>query len=606
MKKNLFRVFTVAVCITTMYGCKADLDLKNIDSRIQAEMGVALPVGSMTFTVNDFLGGGQVPKIFVDETGTFHYIDTADIPTKHYHILDLTEYISETDKAFMVYDQLQANGYLNADGSVKESYKGKPITLNFPLRLQLDHINSDINQERIDSVQVSNAKFTSVVNVTELGLQWGWIDAVEVELGDQFTRRAGNMLTLYSKGDGYNYGDSIPANIDQFTVNLMKDKGQPASAGNVIGYCDFTFHFTFTIPTGQPVTIQKDQSAFDYHFAVQFIDFDAAWGYFQASAQMRDSNTVCIDSLWDGWKNFKKMTVRLAEPSLDIYATHHVAAPLMVRLDELVSLNATESRTASWRGQTYNEYVLDNVISPYGALSDSVENHEMFDEDPSNGHLDQLFEIKPDSLKYKFRLMIDPYPHPNYKWAQHRLTNQYDLNGYVVIDIPFKVNEKSEAQYLTQINDIRFDKIALDSLLSTVKVVEKGQAKHIKLYLSLENSLPFDVDAQVWFLKADSSVMDLHLFENMTGNKVHLPAPEMTQHGGEKYSYVSKPSVSTFIVDVDQQQFDSLTQCKHMRLDAYVGNNPKPCAIDTTSAIKAHVGVAADVEAIMNFNKKED
>lgn len=595
----------VIVVVGGLSSCRNDIDLNNIDTRMQADMGIALPVGSMLFTTNDFLGGGQINKIAVDEFGVFHYLDSIDIPTKHYHQIDLSKYVGKTDKVFSVKSEMARNGYIDASGWVKPDKKGSPIVLRFPLTVKLDGINSDLSDERIDSVQVTNATFTSLVNTSNLNLPWEWINSVDVVLNHQFRRTSGQTVRLYTKGDGYNYNVNIPITVDRFTLSLMKDKSATPGASNVVDTCGFTFVFNFTVPTSQDVQI-TDASAFDYHFETQFINFDAAWGFFEASSDMRDRDIVCIDSLWSDWKNIKKMKLRLMEPSVSVHASHHVAAPLMVYLDTLMVSNATEKAQATWNGNPHTQFILDNVVSPYGNLNDSAWNSQLFNYDADKGHLDNLFQLRPDSLLYSFRLFVDPYTHPNYPWKQHRVTSNTELHGFAAFDIPFKVDKESEIEYVTKISDVHFDKINLDSLLKSVKVIEEGRAKHIKLYLQLSNSLPFKVDAKVWFLRQDSSEMNLHLFEGQNENEITLSAPKMQRHAGEKYGYVSEPSVTTFIVDVEEQQFDSLVQCKHLKLDAYMGNNIEPCAIDTTNSIKVHLGVAADVQAIINLNKKDN
>ncbi len=585
---------TAALC-----ACHPDIDLNNIDMHARLEMGLALPVGSMKFTVNDFLGGGQVSNIYTDEHGIFHFIDTVDIPAKEYHAVDLSQYLGKTDKAFKVYGELDRMGLVEHG---KVTGNGQPIKLTFPLTLTFDGLNKDRLNERIDSAQIINATFKSTIDTTNLPLPWSYINYVDVLLGDQFSRSEGKTVRVYTKGDGYNYGTEIPIEIDAFSVCLMKDKEHP-SLDNVIDSCDFTFVFNFTIPDGEPITLQTS-SAFDYHFEVQFIDYKAIWGYFQASNLMRDRDVICLDSVWDEWKNVKKLKIRFMEPQIRVFATHHVAAPLFVYLDTLITANATEQVSATWNGETYCYFPLKNFITPFGALTDSVENSFLLNQNEANGRLDRLFDIRPDTIRYSYTMVVDD-KRPEYIWNQHRITNDTRVRGYAVADLPFKVNEQSEAQFLTQIQDVHFDRIALDSLLKEVKMVEKSKAKHIKLFLIAKNSLPFDVDAKVWFLDKDSVEMDLHLFEGQKANEIRLPAPKMERYGDNPYGHVTEPSEATFVVDVTQEQFDYLTQCTSLRLDAFMGNNIQPCYIDTKTSISIQLGVAADVEAVMNFKNNK-
>jgi len=592
------------VILSGLSGCKAKVDFDNIDTRMQAEMGLGIPVGSMLVTANDFLGGNQISKIRVDEQGVFHYIDTLDIPTRNFHALNLEDYVGKSDTAFKVKKQLEENGYLDASGWVKDSKKGSPIELKFPLTVRLNGINSETSNERVDSVQVTNANLNSVVNVTDLGLQWSWINSVDVVMNNQFRRPAGKKIRLYSKGDGYNYGEWIPVTVDQFTVSLMKDESKTPGADNVVDTCGFTFLFNFTIPVGENVQI-KESSAFNYYFETKFINFDAAWGFFQSSKDFRDRDQFSIDSVWDDWKNIKKMKVRLMEPRVKVEASHHIAAPLIVYLDTLMVCNETEHIWGTWGGQKSTEVVLKDVLDPHSPLTDSIWNDYTFSEDPDSGHIDQLFNIRPDSIYYSFRMMVNPKAGPElYPWSQHRITNNTAVNAYARMDIPFKVDKESEAEYVTQFSNIDFSKVNLDSLLNTIEVLENAEAKHVKLYMLWFNTLPFDVDAKVWFLRPDSSVMNLSIFEGLAENEVHLPAPKMARNQGDKYGYVTEPSTTTIIMDMTQEQFDSLAVCKHLKLDAFMGKNMEPAVIDTASSLTVRVGVAADVKAIINLQKK--
>jgi len=596
--KHLSRLLLLTA-IVGLYGCRADVDLNNIDTRMEAEMGIALPVGNMLFTTNDFLGGGQVNKICVDQEGVFHYFDTLKMNEKEYHPIILSDYINTMDTAFYVKSQLQQK--IDESGWVKDSEKGKPIELTFPLKLKLGSLNSDPSYERLDSIQIPSSVFNSNVIVTpEFDLKWSWINSINLVLKDQFHRQKGKTISIYQKGDGYNaYGENIPVTIDEFSVWFIQQ-----GTTERLNSCEVEFVFNFTVPTTEHIQI-FDQSAFAYHFDTQSINFAAAWGYFQSSNQMRDRDVVSIDSLWSDWKNMKKMKMKLMEPAVTIEAFHHVAAPLIAYLDTIMATNATEKVSASWNGETKTQFELTEVLSPYSPdLNDSVKNDHYFNHEPDKGHLDQLFLIRPDTLMYSYRIAINPNKPAYYPWDQHRVTPNTTVSGHAIIDVPFKVDKESEIEYVTKITDVQFNQVNLDSLLKSVKVIEKSQAQHIKLYMMLENSLPFMVNAKVWFLAQDSSEVDLHLFEGQDLNEITLPAPKMGHNKGEKYGFVSEASTTTFIVDVNKEQFDILNQCKHMKLDAYMGSNPEPCKIDTANSIKVYLGVAADVKAIINLQKK--
>ena len=92
-----------------MSGCKADVDLKNISTAAELNMGIALPVGSMSATIGDFLADGQVPNIYVDSLdnkGILTFKDTFSIDRK-FHQVALSQYVSEKTLTMNVYDKLR-------------------------------------------------------------------------------------------------------------------------------------------------------------------------------------------------------------------------------------------------------------------------------------------------------------------------------------------------------------------------------------------------------------------------------------------------------------------------------------------------------------------
>lgn len=98
--------------------------------------------------------------------------------------------------------------------------------------------------------------------------------------------------------------------------------------------------------------------------------------------------------------------------------------------------------------------------------------------------------------------------------------------------------------------------------------------------------------------------MDMKFIQDNDSNYVHFAAPEM-RGPADSYGYVSKPSETLFTIDVDSAEFNRLKEVKYLQLDAFLGNNPMKCYLDTATSLKVQLGVGADVEAIVNFNKQK-
>ena len=129
--KKLKYVLPALVFAMGLTSCRNDIDLNNIDTKMQLNTALAIPVGNVTVTMGDFLGNGQVPIIKVDENGIFHAIDTFQIATKEYHKIDLNQYIvkNATQLSFRVADQVPT-GTIVGDGTTT-------MSMTFPLQLNL-------------------------------------------------------------------------------------------------------------------------------------------------------------------------------------------------------------------------------------------------------------------------------------------------------------------------------------------------------------------------------------------------------------------------------------------------------------------------------------
>ena len=275
MKFKHLYAFVALMTSSLLVGCHSEIDLDNIDTQAEIEMGVALPIGSIHATIGDFFGKGfgSFYVDSVDNQGVITWKDTFKI-ARDFHQLDLAQYISEKQLKLNVYDHLPSVVMIGTNKVITGI--GVPVTLDFDMPLKLTGINhpDSLGKERLDSAMIEVASFTSVIQTNNLPLEWEWIDSVTLDLGSQLRRSAGNTMVIYDKNrDSYGYGQTIPTNVDQFTINLMKG----TTPGSVIDSCNFTIHFTFTIPDGVVVTVPED-AGFDYKLGVQFIETTPLFG----------------------------------------------------------------------------------------------------------------------------------------------------------------------------------------------------------------------------------------------------------------------------------------------------------------------------------------
>jgi len=578
--------------------CQSDLDLGNIDPKAEVQMGVALPVGSYHATMGNFLGASQLDNLVVDELGIFHFMKTMDFPTKPYRKIDVTSYIIKDASTleFPIYDFLKPllvyGNTIVTDGSVE-------VDLPFDLSLSMQGINNDTLDERIDSMWVTHASFVSHINTEDFNLDWDEITGIKLVLGEQFRPYSGND-TVHIPLEGTNYGTDIPINVDDFTLCLMKDKEKQAGPKNLVDKIEFKIIFSVRPRAYHPITVSEG-SKFKYNLQVKVIDYDAIWGFFETGDDMGMTDVITMDSLWGGWNDFKRLKIRFAEPIIDIHVSHKIAAPLRLYIDYITAIDsAGNSTSATWDGDEKYDFPLKNSLSPdVETIGDSVYNTERFSYEPNRGHIDQLFDVRPDIFKFSYYMWVDKNKRTDYPWKQHRITKDVAVSGYIDLDMPFKFNDSTELHYSFALNDINLSRFTLDSLLSFADV----KTSTLKIIMDVENSIPFDVACKIHFLDKDSAEVPLALLSESEGSILHFGMPEMSRPSGSKYGYVTKPSETRVILNLDKDDFDKFTEVKTIRFDASLENMEVPCILEQNAGLRIHIGLAAKIDAVLDLNK---
>ena len=614
--KRLFTMFCMVstIGLTMLWnGCTADVDLDNIDTSVDVEANVATPIGSMTATIDDFVGDGTW-GIFIDTVnheGVITFRDTFSI-ARDFHKLDLSKYISNTKISMNVYDKMEAKGVL-ANGQITGN--GQTIELEFPLTLKLKGINNNKDYQRIDSAMIKNAKFeSSIGKAGGLPLEWDWIDKVVLHMDEKnFNREGGNDIVVYSKGDGYGYSEPIPSNIDEFTLNLMKDK-HPSKPelyyGNAIDSCKFVIKMTMTIPQEAGVVTVPKGAGFEYRLRVQFIDYYAVWGMFEPSNDMHGEGLETIATYWEPWNTLRDLRLPFAEPKVDMHVTTQVAGALVMYGDYLYTKNTQgEEAYALFNGEktlekhfTPSEYLtLDSEI---GATTTNM--CVTFDKDPARGQIDRLFSIRPDMIGYKFHVDFNRQATP-----QVRLTPNTSIKVDAVCNLPMIFNEGVSLGYSDKIKGIDLSMLDLDSLLSGVDMIDTLEEASAKLVIKFENSIPLQFKGVLTCLDENDNVIidpkteqPLLLTENDT---ILIAAPEFTKDG---HDWNITPLESVEVINVDREDLETLRQIKTIEFHAWMDDESLAEAYDNglnniqlkdDNYLKVKIAVGANVEGVLNL-----
>lgn len=612
--KRLFTMFCMVstIGLTMLWnGCTADVDLDNIDTSVDVEASVATPIGSMTATIDDFVGDGTW-GIFIDTVnheGVITFRDTFSI-ARDFHKLDLSKYISNTTLKMNVYDKLEGKPYF-VNGQITGN--DQPIVLTFPLTLKLKNINNNLAHQRIDSALINDASFISKISsIGGLPLKWEWIEKVELKLGKNFHRPSGNLITVYSKGDGYGYNQNINVAVDAFSMNLMKEKN-PQSwkdyTNNVVDTCNFEILMHIVVPSSAGEVNIPSTAAFQYDLGVKFIDYEAVWGMFEPSKDMSGEAVEAIATYWSPWNTLQDLRLPFAEPSVDMLVTTQVAGAMIMEGDYLYTENEQgEKAYATFDGDTSlykffnkNEYL--PLSSPIGTEKTM---HILFDKDPSRGHIDQLFAIRPDQIGYKFAVKFNEQETP-----QIRLTKNTSIKIDAVCNLPMILNEGVSLGYSDKIKGIDLSMLDLDSLLKDVEMIDTLEEASAKLVITFENSIPLQFKGVLTCLDENDNVIidpktkkPLLLTENDT---ILIAAPEFTKEG---HDWNITPLESVEVINVDREDLETLRQIKTIEFHAWMDdeslaeaykNGLNNIQLKDDNYLKVKIAVGANVEGVLNL-----
>ena len=620
MKKNVLLFCLMGALFTA---CHSDVNLNNIDKTTELELGIALPIGSMSATVGDFIG--NVNNIFIDSLnnkGVVTWKDTFKIE-RNYHQIDLSEYISSKDFYLNVYDKLEASHLIGANGKITGI--GMPVTLHFDLPLKLTGINDATMHRRIDSALINNASFASIITPQDLPLEWEWVDEVKLNLGSNISRPSGNTMVVYKKGENTaGFNQSIPTTVDNFSLCMMKNrnldptKDQQKYSSNVIDSLMFGIDFTFTVPAGKVVEVPST-AKFRYNLSVQFIDYTAIWGMFTQSTDMYDEDVIDLNK--EGWGELsfiQTSCLPFADPKIDMHVITKVAGAMVMQGDYLFAEDVDGNRSyADFDGspKRYIYFTPEQYLDPItSTIGDSTTNMVvLFDKDPARGHIDRLFANMPQKLGYKFNINFNFQQTP-----QIRIVPNTGVRIEAACTLPLIFNEGLFINYTDTIEDINLTQLSIDSLLVDVPSIDTLKTSNLKLVLKAENTLPLSVKAAMRCLDENGQIiMDpenpnkpLCLFPEDT---IRIAPPEYTYSLGNWN--MANPGETTIIASLTKQSLSVVPQIKRIVLSAIVDDEALQYAyqqgifnvrITQDAGLKLKIGLAAQVGAVLNLNEQAE
>lgn len=622
---SLLSVVSLIVLPLFMQGCEADVDVNNIDTSIEVDAKIATPIASMHATLSDFVGSGQW-GIYV-ENGILTFKDTFSTENK-FHELDLSQYISSTTLKMNVYEKLK-NAAILQNGQITGN--NQQIALEFPLTLKLDGINDtekiSTQYQRLDSALIKNANFKSTITTTGgLPLDWSWIDKVTISMDKNRIRRDnGNIVTVYTKGDGYGYNQAIPVNIDEFYINLMKEKYPSvpeAYWNNVVDTCGFLITMYVTIPTSAGTVKIPTNAGFQYDLNVQFIDYTAVWGMFKASSDMSDEQEIILADEWSTWKDLQSAKLPFSDPRVNLLITTEIAGALDLtgeylyakdNNDQTVYASFNESRTL------YKSYTPEECLPLTSKIGESKTVDLLFDKDKQRGEIDKLFAIHPEKLGYKFALDFN-----RYKTPQIRITNNTTVSVDAVCNLPFIFNEGVVLDYSDSIRGVDLTDLNIDSLLADVEIIDTLETVSATLGLTFTNDIPFQIKGVFTCLDENNNV----IIDPKTEKPLLLTETDTVLIPSPKYTYDAKSltwsvkegdeGVKVETILVDRNYLETLAKVKTIAFYALMDDKSLSdvfaqgasstnftSKLTEKEGLTVKINVGANIEAILKLNSSD-
>lgn len=623
--KHLHAIIAImAGCM--LAGCHSKVDLDNIDTTAQVEMGVALPIGSIHATLGDFVGkfGNKIYVDSLENHGVITWKDTFKI-ARDYHQLDLAAYIPSAHLNLNVYDKLDV--YTQIGDNRQVTGLGIPVTLDFPLTVKLNGINhpDSIGKERLDSALIEVASFASTIRQKNgLPLNWEWIDRVTLDLGTRVHRPSGNTMVVYDKTDPafaqYNaYGQRVETNVNDFSIVLMKNlhpTSLPEYVTNVVDSVQFMVHFTFTIPNGQIVSVPKD-AGFDYQLDVQFLTYKAIWGMFEPSKAMRDEAIVDLAESWGDLEFLTKTSLPFSDPKVFVDINTQVAGAMRIKDAYIFSVDMKDQRHYAAFGvneaQTKTiDFQADQWLPLTSEIGDSTTNMNVeFNKTSDGGRIDRLFQGIPKQLGYRFNVEFNQQTTP-----QIRITPNTAVKVKAIATLPLMFNKGLHVEYADTIKDVNLTKYSIDSLIASVDVIDSVTASEVTVFIKAYNEIPLDIYASMRCYDKNNNM----LMDPEDSSKPLLLFPQDTlKFVAPTYSYnlgnwqITERGETVVTAKMSKEKMNMLPEISYITYSALIDDRSLEYAFDRgmfnvklteDAGLTLKIALTAHADAILNFDSK--
>lgn len=560
--------------------CKADVDLGNVSTDMELNVGLALPLGSVRATMGDFIGDTTIQYLSINESGVYElgYSDTFDVD---YHTVLFTENVNIVDTKFKIFEHFPGLPMIVLPA-------GKVDTLDFPMTINLKDINADPNNyERIDSVVITQALFTSNFSLMgDLSLEYGKeLKKVQLILPEHNFKNLDQNRFPNNTVDvvlDERYGVDHPINIPHFTLNLMKTD---QISDGVID--DITVICRLIIEPQQDRIITNPDAGLAYTFKVKLIDYDVIYGWFSSNENLKTTDTIYLakemgEDLFD---KYAKMSLPFADPTIKLINRTNIGIPFEWRIYDVKTFSA-DGREESIG---FNNGILSWAITQYPSTpAEMKETVETIDK--NKGEIQKIFAFLPEKFCFSREVLFLSTANRD---VQYFLPKNAVFNLSVDIKLPLQFNEGALITYSDTIKDINVS----DSLLQANNI----SLDNVTLKLVVKNGLPFEISGDFVFLDEAGEAFDMNIVQTETGSSDKFVfAAGTTQNG-----IVTEPSRNVFSVVVTNAELDKLYRLKNIVYTAELGKNTGAATLTPENYLSIQIGLSAQAGITLNSQSNQ-
>ena len=455
------------------------------------------------------------------------------------------------------------------------------------MSINFSGINDDMHDERLDSLVIEEAEFTTRISTNNLTITDADIQNVTIVLGSQFRRAKGTRIDL----PDFHLDQDVLIKIDDFTLVMMADETLPPSNTNVVSKANITFEVT--LKTGENVIIAAN-SGFHFKFQVEMMEYSALYGYFSPGSQTYDDGSVDVPIKIP---SDEPVVLPVKDPVINMKFTYGMSIPLDIFIKEISATHSDNTQTfALWDGGKTTTKPLNRVLPVDAPLDSTVSSTVTLDKDPVNGgSIDRFFLKEIKSLGYDYELQIHNGKASSMNMKQFRLTKNTNFILDFNFIMPFEFNPGLNVAYADTIKDVNLERASLDSLAAmTNGMITSIDKAELSLYIVVNNNIPVDMTLDAIFLDEHNNELQLDQLKGIEIEGATMSGSQVT----------AAKSVKT--VAIHTEDFDEIAKTKAIRFRARIGDDQKPSTFLADQKLSIKLGVTGDVQAVLNLELKKN